>query len=79
MHGLNLAGEQDLQPARAAFHVDDFDLEPFLLIKTAGLRHPDRKDGHDRRRYPDLEGGELGGFTGRRQRDERDCNAQPRC
>ena len=77
MHGLDFAGQQHLDAAAAAFHVDDFDLEPFLGVEAAGLRHPDREDGHDRRRDADLERGEVGGVRGLRAiRAAR--NARPR-
>jgi hypothetical protein len=55
--------------ASAAFHVDDFDLEPFLLVEAAGLRHPDREDGYDRRGDADLERLEIGRHRGRRERE----------
>ncbi len=35
-------------------------LSPFFVVEAAGLAHPDRKDGHDRRRDADLERDQLG-------------------
>ena len=76
MHALDFAGKQHLQAARAAFHIDDVDFEPFLLVKAAGLPHPDRKDGHDRGRDADLERDRIGGLGGRRRRAEREREAE---
>jgi hypothetical protein len=67
MHRLDFAREQHLQAARAAFHIDDLDLESFLLVKTAGFPHPDGKDGYDRRRDADLERDRVGGWRLRRR------------
>jgi hypothetical protein len=72
MHALDFAGEQHLQAARAAFHIDDVDFEPLLLVKAASLSHPDRKDGHDRSRDADLERDRIGGSGGRRRRAQRE-------
>src|SRR5205823_10730190 len=64
VHRLNFAGEQHLEPARAALHIDDLHLEALLLVKTAGLSHPNWKDSHNRRRDADLEWNGIGGLGG---------------
>src|SRR5262247_3539897 len=65
MHALDFTGEEHLQTAGAAFHVDDLNLQAFFGVEAASLRHPHRKYGYDRRRDADLERDRVGGVGAR--------------
>ena len=59
MHRLHLAGQEHLDAARAAFRVDDLDLEPVLLVEAARVGEMHRQDGEGRRRDAHAERDEI--------------------